>query len=276
MTRLSEFLDGRSLAEFYETHWVPHLLAPFARELVEAVAAEDRVLDVGCGTGLVACLAAERAGAAGCVVGVDPTPEFLSVARTKTLQCPSEWIEACAEELPLRDASFDVVLCNQVWQYVSDPAAAFRQMQRVAKPGGRIAGGVWSSAASQPAYGELETAMGLRLGAAFGAIHSLNFGGLARLRALAEAAALTITRLESIILLAPFQSIRQFVELQCVGGARARSDGGFAMGLFDLDDARFEPKVEALVADMEDRLAGYVTPDGFLAPVSCDVLQARA
>jgi SAM-dependent methyltransferase len=276
VTRLADFLGGRSATEIYETCWTPYLLTPFAMEIAQTIASGESVLDVGCGAGLVARLAAARVGPTGRIVGVDPAAHLLAVGRECKLPCRSEWIEGSAESLPVDDHAFDVVVCHQVWQYVSDAALAFREMARAAKTGGRVIGGVWAGADMQPAYGALEVAMGRRLGGEFGAIHSLRFGGLARLGELARAAGLTITRLETITRAAPFPSIREFVELQCAGGARPLANGGFEMGLFDLDDESFEPRVEALVADMEAQLAAHATPKGFFAPVACDIIEARA
>jgi ubiquinone/menaquinone biosynthesis C-methylase UbiE len=107
------------------------------RELLEVlVRAGDldgrRVLDVGCGTGLVAAALAERAR----VTGVDPEPEMLAVARGR-VPPEVELRQAPAEELPFEDASFDAAVLRLVVHLV-DRSRAFPELRRVLAPGGRL------------------------------------------------------------------------------------------------------------------------------------------
>jgi len=96
----------------------------------------ERVLDVACGTGVVARLAAERVGPSGTVAGLDIHPAMLAVARSESTS-GARWYEASAESMPLADATFDVVLCQMGLQFVTDKRAALREMHRVLVPGGR-------------------------------------------------------------------------------------------------------------------------------------------
>lgn len=128
--------------ENYERHFVPAIGAPLARDLVEAAAlrAGERVLDVACGTGVVARLAARSVGGDGAVAGLDVNPGMLAVARaTMPADVAIDWHEASAEAMPLPDASFDVVLCQMGLQFMPDKRAALGEMRRVLVPGGRLA-----------------------------------------------------------------------------------------------------------------------------------------
>ena len=125
-------------AEAYERYLVPAVMARFADDLVESVGPGDRVLDVACGTGIVARRAAARGAT---VVGVDVNAQMLDVARAADPAV--EWIEADATALPLADDAFDVVLCQQGLQFMPDPAAALAEMRRVLAPGGRLTVSVW-------------------------------------------------------------------------------------------------------------------------------------
>ncbi len=132
---------SQNAAENYERYFVPSIGRPVAADLVEAAALRpgERVLDVACGTGIVARLAAERVGPQGAVEGLDPNPAMLAAAREGA---PSDssiaWHEAPAESMPLPDERFDVVLCGMGLQFFSDREAGLREMRRVLVPGGRL------------------------------------------------------------------------------------------------------------------------------------------
>jgi ubiquinone/menaquinone biosynthesis C-methylase UbiE len=136
-------------AERYERVVARYILGPWVRVLVDAagLAARERVLDLACGTGVVARAAAERVGPDGTVVGVDLNPGMIAVARTLPVPAGAglEWITCSALDLRLPDASFDVVLCQQGLQFFPDRPLAMREMRRVLAPHGRIALSVWNS-----------------------------------------------------------------------------------------------------------------------------------
>jgi SAM-dependent methyltransferase len=125
-------------AQAYERYLVPAIFRAFADELVEDVMPGTRVLDVACGTGIVARRAAARGAA---VVGADLNEQMLDVARAADPAI--EWIQADAAALPLPDDAFDRVYCQQGLQFMPDPAAAVAEMRRVLAPGGRLAVSVW-------------------------------------------------------------------------------------------------------------------------------------
>ena len=114
---------------------------PFAEDLVTEAALNpgERVLDVACGTGVVARLAAERVGRSGTVAALDLNPGMLSVARSiPSSGAEIRWYETSAESLPLPDNGFDIVFCQLGLQFVADKVAAIREMHRVLVPSGRV------------------------------------------------------------------------------------------------------------------------------------------
>jgi ubiquinone/menaquinone biosynthesis C-methylase UbiE len=139
-------------AEAYEERFVPALFADWADALVEAagIVPGHAVLDVACGTGVVARAAARRLRGAGRVVGVDVNEAMLAVARRAGPGL--DWQLADAGDLPFADASFDVVLCQAALMYVPDAPRAVGEMRRVVRAGGTVAVQVWSSLDRQPAY----------------------------------------------------------------------------------------------------------------------------
>ena len=101
----------------------------------------ERVLDLGSGAGVDVFLAAKRVGREGRVIGVDMTPQMLEKARANAARLDFsqvEFREGRLEQLPVVDASIDAVTSNCVINLVPDKAAAFREIARVLKPGGRL------------------------------------------------------------------------------------------------------------------------------------------
>jgi ubiquinone/menaquinone biosynthesis C-methylase UbiE len=132
--------DGNPPAN-YERFFVPAIGAPLATDLIRlaAIRPGEGVLDVACGTGVVARLASQQVGATGTVAGLDVNPGMLAVARSATPHSmPIEWHTARAEAMPLPDASFDVVLCQMGLQFMPDKHGALREMWRVLVRGGRL------------------------------------------------------------------------------------------------------------------------------------------
>ncbi len=119
-------------------------LAPAAEAVVPAgrVRPGQRVLDVGCGTGNAALIAA-RAGAQ--VTAVDPAPRLRDVARAQARRegLTIEVLAGEAASLPVADRSFDAVLSNFAVIFAADPTAAVAEMVRVVAPGGRIVFSAW-------------------------------------------------------------------------------------------------------------------------------------
>jgi SAM-dependent methyltransferase len=171
----------RSPAEIYDAHFVPALFAQWGPVVTAEAEVQKggRVLDVACGTGALALAAAEVAGPAGSVVGLDANPEMLMVARRK--HSGVEWLEGRAEALPLPDNSFDAVVSQFGFMFFEDKPEALREMMRVLKRGGRLAVAVCDAVENSPGYGAfaqlLDRLFGTEVGDAFRAPFSLGDAG---------------------------------------------------------------------------------------------------
>ena len=132
----------REAAGQYE-HTVGPRFERLATLLMDAAGVQpgECVLDVACGTGIVARLAAARVKPSGSVFALDINPAMLDIGRRLAAErgLAIEWRLGDAHALPFPQASIDVVLCQQGLQFFSDKAAALREMARVVSPGGRIA-----------------------------------------------------------------------------------------------------------------------------------------
>ena len=109
--------------------------------MVADLHAGDTVLDLGSGGGIDVLLSARRVGATGKAYGLDMTPEMLELARRNAQQAGVSNVELLAghiEDIPLPDASVDVVISNCVINLSTDKPAVFASVHRVLRPGGRV------------------------------------------------------------------------------------------------------------------------------------------
>lgn len=153
-------------AQAYETYFVPAMFRPWARLLLHEarLVPGERVLDVACGTGIVARLALEAVGPQGQVTGLDMNPAMLAVAKSAEATGRVRWIEGSAQALPFDDASFDVVLCQHGLQFFPDRQQALGEMRRVLVPGGRALVMVLQSLDRHAVFQSLMTAVASELG----------------------------------------------------------------------------------------------------------------
>lgn len=243
---------AREAAERYQQILVPVILGPAARALVDeaALQAGAIVLDVGCGTGATARAAAEQVGPSGRVLAIDTNPGMLDVARSLS-PVPGaviEWREGRACELPLADASVDVVLCAQTLQFLNDPRRALSDMHRVLKPGGRLAVSLWCDLGENPYFEALVGIVAHRIGrdTAAGLDAAFRLSNADQIRDLLATTGWTqidLTRKQLDLDLPP---LRSFVPRHISATPMA---AGFS--------AAPEAAQQAVIEDMADRLAPY-------------------
>ena len=149
MSEQSGYQISNDAAKAREQYSVRYFIGPWTPGLVALAALQpgERVLDLACGSGLVARLVAPQVGPTGRVTGLDINAAMLDVARS--LPPPAgatiTWVQASAEAMGLPDASFDAILCQQGFQFFPEKPAALREMHRVLAPGGRLLFSVWRS-----------------------------------------------------------------------------------------------------------------------------------
>jgi ubiquinone/menaquinone biosynthesis C-methylase UbiE len=173
MNQKEQWQVAGSAPEVYERELVPAVFGAWAPILVELAQPHlgDRVVDIACGTGIVARIAAERVGPTGVVVGIDLNPGMLSVARSVVSTGARsggllQWQEASADKLPFPDGSFDVGYCQLGLQFFADRAAALREMRRVLGAEGRLALMVWRGIHESPGFAVLAEALQRHVGQA--------------------------------------------------------------------------------------------------------------
>jgi ubiquinone/menaquinone biosynthesis C-methylase UbiE len=244
-------------AEAYESRFVPALFAEWAPCLVElaGVAPGQAVLDVACGTGIVARTAADVLKEQGRVVGLDLNDAMLTVARRVRPQI--EWRQGDAATLPFPDGSFDTVLCQMALMFFPDRARALEEMRRVVTPGGTVAVVVPGRLSSQPAYGPFVAMTARHAGPEAVSLLSTYWacGDLDELTALVESAGLDVVRTRTRLGTARFESIDAFVATEVEGTplidriskdvyARIREDAREVLGPFTTPAGRVEAPLE--------------------------------
>jgi ubiquinone/menaquinone biosynthesis C-methylase UbiE len=204
----------------WELFLIPSLVDSQAEALVDRAAPRrgERVLDVACGTGVVARKAASRVRWGGTVTGLDINATQLEIAReaAQFIHPPIDFKEGDAQSLPFPDGSFDVVLCQHGAQYFPDRPAALREMRRVLVPGGRLAFLVWRHRDYHPVWTHLSEALDRHVGEGAGDVmrgpFQLHDGEL--IRSLVEGAGFSDVKLEIQVGAARFPSILDFVRFQ--------------------------------------------------------------
>lgn len=235
----------------YEELHVKALFQQWASPLLEAgqVAAGDNVLDVACGTGILAREALDRV-ATGSVTGFDIGPGMLTVA--EEIEPRVTWLEGDATQLPFDDDHFDAVVSQFGLMFFPDREKAISEMLRCTKPGRRIAVAVWDSLERSQAYPITVELLQRRAGHAAADALSAPFvlGDTATLKQIFEDAGCSAPSIETRHGTARFPSVRSMVEADLRGWLPI-------MGVF-LDDHL----IEEILVEAEHVLREYVQPDG--------------
>lgn len=177
----AQLFVATTFAEIYERVLVKPLFRPFAEQLVARLAPTrgDSVIDVACGTGIVARVARERLGPEARIVGVDVAPAMLAVART--VDSTIDWRQGNAVALPVTAGeAFTVLTCHQGLQFMPEKPAAIGEMRRVLAPGGRLAVATWCALEDNPGVRDLNAVAERHVGRIVDSRHS--FGGASALR----------------------------------------------------------------------------------------------
>lgn len=257
-------------AENYERYRVPAMFGPLADELVASAGLRtgDRVLDVACGTGIVARRAARQLGGQGRVVGLDINPGMLAVARSAAAAegLEIEWREGDALAPPFAEGSFDAVFCQQALQFFPDRAAALREMRRVLAEGGRLAVSVFRSLEHRPDLAAVAAALERHLGpqAAAPRLAVASLGDADELQRLIVGASFREVEIRPVVTTQRFASVEAYLRDMEVTAPSTDPVGR-------LDEATRR----AVLADLSAALRPYLAEEGLVFPAGTHVATAR-
>jgi SAM-dependent methyltransferase len=253
-------LEG-NIPQAYEKYLVPALFAPWAAKLIDFAKLEpgERVLDVACGTGIVARLAAQREDNAAKIVGIDLNPQMLEIARQSSsdVTMPIQWLEGSATDIQLPEATFDVVFCQASLMYFAEPQAT-QEMHRMLVPGGRLAVNVWRPIQYSPGYVALAEALERHVSSEVAAMMKLPFslGDAEKVRKLIVGVGFRDVHIRLDIDMVRFPSSEEFIRRQVVSSPLAGP-----VSQVD-DNAR-----AALLEDFSGAMHAYRDDDGLAFPI---------
>jgi len=241
------------VAEVYEAFFVPALFGAWPERVIAAAHAApgQHLLDVACGTGILARAAVPVVGAQGTVTGLDLNDGMLEVARRNAPAI--EWYQGCAEDLPFNDDTFDVVASQFALMFFQDRVASLREMVRVLRPGGTLAIAVWDTLDNTPGYAAVVDLLKRLFGdeAAEGLRAPYCLGDTQLLSRLFDEAGLPDAHIQTQDGTARFPSIQSWMYTDINGWVLANT----------LSDEQFQH----LVATAEQELQPFVLADGSVA-----------
>lgn len=256
-------------AEAYDSYLVPAMFEPWSREVINRakVWKGDRVLDVACGTGIVACRLASTGAT---VTGLDVTPAMLEQAhkRAAAENVTVKWVERSAEKLPFGDQSFDLVTCQHGLQFMADRGRALAEMRRVIAPGGRAVLACWSGLDAQPAAKVIDEVARKHFGPG-GLAQPFSLGDEAAFRKLLTAARFMAVVVDTVVRTIRFPDPAQFVTLS-LGGSAA-----FFPDVAGLPPDELATRIAAAAADATPALASYIEGDHLVLSQSSMIAVGR-
>jgi ubiquinone/menaquinone biosynthesis C-methylase UbiE len=240
----------------YDSYFVPALFEPWSRELIKRaqVWKGDRVLDVACGTGIVAC---RIAGTGAKVTAIDLSPERLEQARirAKDENVPVTFVEGDATAMRFPAGSFDLVTCQQGLQFFADRAKGAKELRRVIASGGRAVIACWRPLDHNPVYQVVDAIAARHFGGGYGGAFS--FGDETALKQLLLTAKFMVVQIETVTRLVKWPDPVRFITSSLTSIAAERGA-----------DAA---KVAEAIAETQAALAPHVV-DGVLEMMTASLI----
>lgn len=254
--------DGPSA---YEKYIVPAYTDTWAREIVKRACLQEgeKILDVACGTGLVARTAADAQENASMIAGIDVNEEMLKKAKELTRGIN---LHHCnVTDMPFPDNYFDVILCQQGLQYFPDQNFALKEMKRVLAENGRIIISVWRPLKYSPFYESLFNALEKYVNKISASMLALAFtlGDLKKLKVLFDDAGFKRTHIDIVIKQMRYSPFEDFV----MGGIKASP---FFKDIMEMDESQRNKMLQYIYKSN----LNYIDDNGLASPTESCMVKA--
>lgn len=262
-------ITGNSPAA-YEEYLVPGFFKPWAEKLVSLAepAPDSTILDIACGTGIVARTAANEVGSDARVTGIDINREMLGKASEMSEKSglEVEWQQGDAIRLPFEDNRFDRIFCQQAMQFFTDPHKALMEMQRVMKSDGTLALNILRPIAYNPAYKILADCLDEHAGE-----HAANMmrspfpsWNQEMLRNMVNDAGFKKTHIQLEIISMRYPSPEEFLKREAESSPLAE----------EIESMESERRM-ALIGDLSTSLEAYIDDMGVVFPMETHMISAK-
>jgi ubiquinone/menaquinone biosynthesis C-methylase UbiE len=267
---LSELEQRIAAAEAYEENLVSAVFGPWAEKVIEWAAPQpgETVLDLACGTGIGARLAAPRMAGGGSITSTDSDAGMVTVAEriAARSELPKDvklcWQVAPAEVKVVKDGTVDLCICLQGPQFVNDPPLVMHHVRDALRQGGRLAASMWNVISENKGHYAIAKALEAR--GVPPALKPFSMGDTLAARQLVTSSGLEIARFETMEYRAWFPSARAFIQGVAAGAPATRH------AIAKLPDE----EREAFLRDVEDQLSSYTAENGVALPTSAHILLA--
>ena len=254
--------DGPSA---YEKYIVPAYTGKWAHEMIRRAGLQEGeiILDVACGTGLVARTAADILGNTRLIHGVDVNEVMLKKARD--IKKDIHWHNNDVTDLPFAENYFNVILCQQGLQYFPDPCLSLKEMNRVLVEKGRILLSVWRPIKYSPFYDSLNKALEKYVNHRAASMLSAAFtlGDSKKLRFLFDTAGFHNIQIHIVVKQMCYSPFEEFV----TGGIMATP---FFKDIMEMQAS----KQEEMLQYIYDANRDYIDDNGLAAPMECYIVSA--
>lgn len=252
-------------AAAYEELLVPALFQEWANRIVDSVDIQPNhnVLDVACGTGVLARTIVKRLDRSDSITGLDLNPGMLAIARRNAPNI--NWHQGKAEELPFEEESFDTVISQFGLMLFSSPKTALKEMYRVLKTGGHLIVAVFDTIQNMPAYGMMADLFERKVDKSVGEAlrYPFSMGNIGELEVLFSGAGINNTIITTQKGTARFSSPRHMV--------LSDVKGWFPFAQIHLEDQT----IDSIVNEAESVLDPFLTSDGAVQfDVSAHIIKA--
>ncbi|HVI33413.1 class I SAM-dependent methyltransferase [Phenylobacterium sp.] len=258
---------GQTWAEMQEA--LDRQLAPLGRAAMAALGPKpgERLLDIGCGAGQTTLELAAAVAPGGEVVGFDISRPLLEVARARPAAAGVSFLEGDAQTHPFEPASFDGAFSRFGVMFFADPPAAFANIRRALKPGGRLAFVCWRPPAENPIMTAPMAAAAQHLPAP---------APPADPHAPGPFAFADPERVRGILAAAGFEAVTISPHDEAVGGGDLRTAVGLSLRIGPLGMMLREnpDKRDAVVAAVREALTAYDGPEGVKLPSATWIVSA--